>query len=268
MNPISDLREWAGVADDSQDSSLRTVEAGIIRLLESATNRRFYSPPRLVESVLNGPDVETGGMTGIGNDSPQWVTLPEAPRSTLAGTMTVAAGEKTVTGAGTAFLTALSAKPASALTLAGESHLVAAIASDTSLTLKTAHVAGATAATGTASVISIETRYPGETKWTAEDPRKFEVRRRRLYSRTHLFPPGMGTVRVQSTIGFDEGEGPADAVLFVLEMVKVVWRRKSSQGEKSVSVHGGFTITWASLGEEAKAFREKARLIARGVSFA
>jgi hypothetical protein len=69
----------------------------------------------------------------------------EAYQSNLTGTMSVASGNNAVTGTGTAFTTELVV--GDVLVINRESHKVASIANNTSLTLNTRHVTGATANT-------------------------------------------------------------------------------------------------------------------------
>lgn len=265
MLPISDLRGWAGVTSDSSDSTLRSLEAGAVELLEQATNRKFRSPPEQASIIVDGPAVDSGGLTGTGVGPQQWVTLTEEPKANLSGTVTVAIDSKAVAGVGTKFQSELNVN--SAILIGAENLLVGSIESDTALTLEAAHAAGSAGTQASAGVISIETRGEGSSTWTAEDPREFEFERRRVYSPTSLFPPGRRTVRVNFTLGFEEGQAPAGAALLVGRMVKSLFRRFSTRGEKSVSVFGGFSITWATLAEEAAEFERDARLLSRGLTF-
>lgn len=269
MNTIEDLRSWAGVTGSSQDALLRQIEAGVVDLVGLYTNRLLVSPPERAVQILDGPDANTGGLSGIDAGPMQWVTLREPPIAALSGTFTVAPGETAVTGSGTKALTELSADPASAITFPGlEPILVSTITSDTSFSLSEAITDGVDGVTGEAAIISLETRSEGglSASWRPLDLRRFEVKGRRVYSLRDEVEPGRRTVRVSYRRGFEEGEGPPAISLLVLDMVKSSYvnrRRRSS----SVSVDGGFRIAWPNFKEEAEVFMARADALTRPAAY-
>lgn len=266
MNSIVDLRSWAGV--DNQDALLRQIEAGVIALVESVSNRLYPCPIEVATEILDGPEQHSGGLSQDEPGPMQWVTLSEPPVAALSGTYTVAAGGTTVTGTSSAALTELSADPDSAITFDGEDPvLVESITSDTAFELQTAITDGVTAVTAEAAIISIQTRPEGSAIWTGLDPRDFEIKDRRVYSLKSDLYFGRRTVRVVYRRGFAEGDGPADAVLLVLQMVKSFYEQKTGGGEESVNIDGGFEIKWAKLGEQAKVFIDQAEGLRRPFTF-
>lgn len=273
MHPIADLRKWAGLTtgDGSHDETLRTIEAGVVGLVERATNRLFATPPAPRTELLHGPELEGsgGGLTLEDPQPPQWITLREEVYPTLSGTFTVAPGTTAVTGTSTKALTELSGDPPSAVRFGGgDPVLLASVESDTELTLAEEHEAGFTDVTASAELISLETRQAGWLDWVALDPLRFEVDRRRVYSLDSEFYPGHRTVRVMYRHGFPEGQAPGDVGLLVLDMVKhgFVHSRKRRRS-RSVGATGAFNITWASFGEEAQGFMERAKLLRRPFTY-
>lgn len=267
MNTIQDLREWAGVKDGTQDALLRQIEGGVVRLLEKATNRRFTCPPERIAQMLNGPPVHTGGLSQDDPGPQQWVTLREEPLTILSGTFTIIPGGTAVVGVGTLATQELSAAPPSAVSFdGGDPLLIDEITDDLNFSLAEPHADGVTAANATAELIGVETRREGDKTWDEIDPREVEVDRRRVYSPDNDFYPGRGTVRITYRQGFQEGQGPEDVTLLVLEMVKSAYVRKRRRSS-SVAVPGAFRVTWASFKDEAAGFKEKADLLARPLTF-
>lgn len=267
MNTIEDLREWAGVSDDTQDAVLRKIEGGVVALLERYTNRRFISPPERATQILNGPETHSGGLSQDMPGPQQWVTLKEPPIAALTGTFTVAPGSAAVTGTGSLATTELSADPASAVIFPGlDPVLVKAITDDTTFELAEALTDGVTDATAEAPIITLETRREGATTWDSMDLTECEVEGRRIYSLKSDFKPGRRTVRAAYRRGFAEGEGPEDVSLLVLEMVKSTYQRKRRRAS-SVAVTGAFRLQWASFKDEAEGFMAKADLLTRPMSY-
>lgn len=290
MNTIEDLREWAGVTGVDQDGTLRLIEAGVVAFIEQGANRLYRCPPERVKQILNGPEVRSRTLTREAGPQ-QWVTLAEPPYTILTGTFSVTAGSTAVVGLESKATEELSASPPTAIVFDDDQVLlVSEIQDDLNFTLTEPHDEGVSAVSATADLIGIETRSEGVSDWDELDPRDgFEVDGRRVYSLSFDFPTGGGsssgslslgssasrsgsrggrrTVRITYRRGFEEGEGPADATLLVLEMVKSVFlgkRRRST----SVGVPGAFRITWASFKDQAAAFQAKIEALRRPLSFA
>lgn len=273
MNTIDDLRLWAGLVagDNTQDDLLRSIEAGVVALIESQTNRLYVTPPEPATEIFNGPQMHTGGLSRTAPGPQQWITLEELPIAELDGTFTVLPGETTVVGVLSKATEQLSESPATAITFSGVADpvLVETITDDTNFSLAEPVIEGIADATAEAAITTIETRHAGHKTWLELDPRDFEIERRRIYSIWADFIPGRRTVRVRYRRGFEEGEGPADAALLVNEMVGAIFsqRAESTANVSSVDIEGAYKITWGDFGKQSEKFQSRIDLLNRGLEF-
>lgn len=269
MNTIEQLRQWAGVSDSSADATLRQIEAGVISLLEKATHRQYISPIETIQEELTPlrPRQARISRLIVGAKS-QWVTLNDDPVTQLSGTWTVTSNSTTITGTNGNALTELSANPSTAVTVGSlDPLLIESIIDDNTFTVTEIPTLGAIDQTATAAIMAIQFRnLQLPNKWLDQDPRNFEVSGRRIYSPDYQMHHSHRTVRVKYRRGFAEGDGPADAALWVLEAVGL-WYRSQEYSPKRVRVEGGFEIEWGAFGADAAALLQRAQALAAPIDF-
>lgn len=272
MVSIAQLRDWAGllVGDTSQDLTLTFIAEGVLALIAREANITIMCPPALIEQILDIPQVQLGGVSGVDAATLQHIPLREEPRLKLTGTVSVAAGTKAVTGDGTRVTTQLKAADAngvslSAVVIAGESLLVDTITNDTTFSLTENHVLGATDVSfEVPSVVSLETRGSPTSAFKPIDPRKFETDGAALFTTDTGLPVGKRTTRIRYLFGDELDEGRKDVELIMLDLFKSAHGQKD-RGARIVKAFGAFEVDWGDIRNQISSMETRFAALTRSV---